>query len=200
MAFAARKYQLAAVLMSLLFVSTAVVRASSAAFSDTTDNPDNSFATGNVTLTDDDGGATAMFSVTNAKPGVPVTKCINVTYAGTLNAEVRMYADIVDAGTGLADYLDIDVVRGSGAAGGNTSSCNSFTPGPAVWSSTTNGDLLTFATNADDYASGVGAWAVTGGGGDDVASYQITVEVQDDDAAEGKTAPDVLFTWEAQNT
>ena len=201
MQIAARKYQLAAMLLSMLFVTTAVVRASSAAFSDTTDNPGNSFAAGDVVIADDDGGATAMFSMTNAKPGSTATKCVNVSYTGTLDAEVKMYGALDDAGTGLANYLDVEIVRGTGAAGGVTFDCTGFAAGTTVWSTAgPDGDLGDFMTATTDYSTGEDLWAVTGGAPTDTASYQFVVTVQDDTAAQGLTAPSVSFTWEAQNT
>jgi predicted ribosomally synthesized peptide with SipW-like signal peptide len=61
------------------------------AFSDTTSNEANSFESGSVTIGDDDSGS-AMFSLTGMKPGDPaVSRCLDVTYTGTLDAQVRMY-------------------------------------------------------------------------------------------------------------
>jgi predicted ribosomally synthesized peptide with SipW-like signal peptide len=80
------------------------------AFSDTTENGGNSFQSGSVTIEDDDDGS-AMFSLTGMKPGDPtVTRCIDVTYTGSLNAGVRMYG--TTGGTGLAQYLNVTVTRG----------------------------------------------------------------------------------------
>ena len=44
----------------------------------------NYFNGGTVTLTDDDGGATALFAVAGMEPGQTVEGCIEVTYAGTI--------------------------------------------------------------------------------------------------------------------
>ena len=52
-------------------------------FSATTQNAGNEISTGSVALSDNDNGS-AMFNITNAKPGDSWTRCIKVTYAGSL--------------------------------------------------------------------------------------------------------------------
>ena len=47
-----------------------------------------------------------------------------------------------------------------------------------------------------DYATGVDSWQPTGGAPDDTVPYRFTVDLQDDNAAQGKTATGT-FTWEA---
>ena len=81
------------VLLTLLVVGllggVAVVGTLSA-FSSTTTNTDNSFAAGTVTLADNDSGG-VLYSVSNQKPGVDTVKCIELTYTGSLDADVRLY-------------------------------------------------------------------------------------------------------------
>src|SRR6266540_7363745 len=60
------------------------------AFSSTTSNDGNSFATGTVTIGDNDAGS-AMYSVGNRKPNDSVQSCIKLTYTGTLAADVHLY-------------------------------------------------------------------------------------------------------------
>ncbi len=62
-----------------------------AAFSSTSGNNGDAFAAGTVIIADNDSGS-AMWSVTNQIPGGSVTKCIRLTYAGTLNADVKLYS------------------------------------------------------------------------------------------------------------
>ena len=199
MRLASHKLHLVAALLSLAFVSVVVVRSSSAAFSDATDNPGNTFTTGDVVLADDDGGASSMFSVSGMKPGVAAIRCINVTYSGSLSSQVRMYG-AVTAGTGLEDYLDVTIERSTGATGGPAASCANWVDAgkTTVWSTAADGDLGVLLGSATDYASGEDAWAVTGGAPDDTASYRITVTLQDDNAAQTLGAT-VTFTWEAQS-
>ena len=90
------------------------------AFNAQTSNSNNQFNTGTVTITDNDAEA-AMFSVTNMRPGTPVSRCIKVTYTGSMPTGVKLYGtstgtlrggtaagqttlrvDLIDAGT--AEY------------------------------------------------------------------------------------------------
>jgi len=163
---------------------------SMAAFSDTTDNTGNTFSAGTVVLTDNDSG-TAMFSASGLKPGDSNVGCIEVTYSGSIDANVRLYG-AVSAGDGLEAYLDLTIERGDGT-------CVSFGSSTAVWTNGTDGDLGVFMGSETDFASGSDNWAVTGGAPDDVVPYRFTVGQQDDNAAQGLTAT-VSFTFEAQNT
>lgn len=60
------------------------------AFSSQTDNPGNSVTSGTVVLSDNDGGS-ALYALTNAKPGDSQSSCIKVTYSGSLDASVKVY-------------------------------------------------------------------------------------------------------------
>ncbi len=80
------------------------------AFSATTQNSGNEISTGTVALTDNDAGQ-ALFNITDAKPGDSWTRCIKVTYNGSLPAQVRGY---LEAPIGaLTPYLSAKVERGS---------------------------------------------------------------------------------------
>lgn len=175
---------------AVLLVSVLALRASSAAFSDTTGNAGNSFAAGTVVLVDNDAGV-AMFNATNLKPGDSAVGCIEVTYQGSLDAQVRMYGTVA-GGDGLADYLDLTIERG-------VSGCTGFVSAVTVWDTASDGDLGVFLALPSNYANGVDTWGVTGGAPDDMIGYRLTITQQDDNAAQGKSAT-VDFTWEAQNT
>jgi predicted ribosomally synthesized peptide with SipW-like signal peptide len=85
------------------------------AFSSTTENTGNTFAAGTVIISDNDGGGTSpMLSFANASPGTSDTSCISVTYTGSLASSVRLFG--TTGGTGLDQYLNLVVTRGSGAA------------------------------------------------------------------------------------
>ena len=183
------RLRLGAAVLAVLMVSFLTLRVSAAAFSDTTTNPGNSFASGDVVLVDDRSGV-AMFSASNMKPGDTVVGCIEVTYQGSLDAEVHLYGSLT-SGT-LADYLDLDIDRGDGT-------CAAFGTATTVWANAGDGDLGVFLATTSDYGSGVDAWTPTGGAPDDTVPYRFTLTLQDDNAAQGLSA-DVDFTWEAQNT
>lgn len=164
-------------------------QATSAAFSSQTENAGNAFAAGTVVLTDNDGGS-AMFSVTDMVPGDTEIGCIEVTYSGSVDSEVRVFG-AATGGDGLEAFLDLTIERGDG-------DCTTFGNSTAVWTNGTDGDLGAFVAAATDYASGSDTWQPTGGGADDVVPYKITVTLQDDNAAQGLTTA-ITFTWEAQN-
>jgi hypothetical protein len=185
-----RLAQVVAGIVSLLVVSSVVMRVSGAAFTDTTNNAGNQWTSGDVVLTDDDLG-TAMFAVNNMKPLDVATECIEVTYSGSLDAAVTVYGAIA-AGDGLDTFLDLTVRRGTG---GSSADCTGFSSTEVVYT----GTLAGFVSTHSSFGTGAGSWAPTGGGPDDVATYQFVVTLQDDDGAQGLTTT-ATFTWEAQNT
>lgn len=186
----ARTTHVVAALLSLLLMSFMVMRVSSAAFSATTSNAGSQWTAGDVVLTDDDSN-TAMFTVGNMKPGQIVTQCIKVTYSGSLDAAVKLYG-ATTGGTGLGTYLDTTVQRGSGGSFGN---CTGFSSTETVYTGTLAGLTATHTS----FATGAGSWAPTGGAPDDDMTYRIQITLQDNNAAQAKTAT-ATFTWEAQNT
>lgn len=109
----------AAAVTALAMVFFMVSSVTGAAWTDTTRNDGNSWATGSVSLTDDD-LAVAMFSVTGMVPGQTVTSDITVTNESTVPLDVRLYganltATTVDLAT-LADWLNVSVGTTSGGS------------------------------------------------------------------------------------
>src|SRR6478672_4209335 len=81
-------------------------------FSATTQNSGNEISSGSVALSDNDAGS-AQFNLTGAKPGDTWTRCIKVTYSGSLPADVHRY---VSGGAGpLAPYLHLTQSQGTQA-------------------------------------------------------------------------------------
>lgn len=175
-----------AVPTALVLSSAMVWQASHSAFNATTSNGSNSWSGGTVSLSDDDSGS-AMFSATGLKPNDTASKCILVTYGGSLAASVKMYASA--SGT-LGTYLNLTVQQGTG---GTSSSCAGFTSESTLYS----GTLAGFAAASSNFATGVGSFAPTGSG--QTKAYRLTYTVQDDNAAQG-TSASATFTWEAQNS
>src|SRR5712691_2362219 len=85
-----RKKKILLTLVALGLMSTLVGIGTFSAFSSTTSNSNNQFASGAVILSDNDAGA-AMYSVSGKKPGDSVQACITLTYTGTLAADVKLY-------------------------------------------------------------------------------------------------------------
>src|SRR5712691_202461 len=84
------------------------VSATRAAFVDTTETPSNSWVTGSVALSDDDGGS-ALFSSAAMVPGDTITKCIVVTYPAAAGrapkVDVRLYATSVSTTNAMSGSL-----------------------------------------------------------------------------------------------
>jgi hypothetical protein len=174
----------------LLTVVLIAVRATTAAFTSTTANAANSWSAGTVALTDDDSG-TAMFAATAMAPGDAVTRCITVSYSGSVDAAVRLYGSIT-GGTGLGTYLNLTVERG---AGGSFADCTGFVSAESVYT----GTLAGFTATHTGFANGAGTWSPVGGAPVDTMTYRFTTTLQDDNAAQGLSAT-AAFTWEAQST
>lgn len=179
----------AAVAVALMVATLLTLETSRAAFNATTTNGSNTFAAGTVTLADDDGGS-VMFSLSGMKPGDTSAKCVNVTYTGSLTADIKLYGTV--GGTGLAPYLNTTIDVGTGADGGAGLSCTGFVSDSTLYS----GTLAAFGSANTNYATGLGGYP--GATNPTTKSYRITVALQDDNAAQGKNATATL-TWEAQS-
>jgi hypothetical protein len=183
---------------ALFGTGAAVVGTSWSAFSAKTVDPANSWSAGAVTLSDDDGGGSAaMFTATGLKPGSTGSKCIVVTYGGSLAAAVKLYGASYSTTNDLASNLNLTIVQGSGGsfAGG----CTGFTAA-ATNSSVYSGTLANFASSYTNYGNGVAAdaWTPSGAG---TRTYQFTYTLSSStpDSAQGGSA-NIGFTWEAQNS
>lgn len=167
------------------------------AFSSTTQNEANSFATGTVTLTDNDSGS-AMLTLSAAGPGANDTGCIDVTYTGSPASSVRLFGTT----TGNLDpYLDLVVTRGT-ISSGAFDSCANFSPDTTNYTGAGNGVVYngTLAGFADSYTAGIvdapgvqESWSTN-----EKHAYRFSVTVQNNDSAQGKSSTQ-QFTWEARN-
>jgi predicted ribosomally synthesized peptide with SipW-like signal peptide len=165
------------------------------AWSATTENDGNTFQTGTVELSDNDGGSTPMFALNGLSPeSAPEVRCIVVTYDGTLPADVRLHGNTT--GTGLAPYLDMTVTRGT--LPDDDFDCNGFTPDATNYIGAGNGVIFdgTLGGWPDDYAGGLADPDASWTNGEKHA-YRIEISVQDDDNAQGKSASQA-FTWESR--
>lgn len=195
---AARKQLTKAILpVGILLSALLVYQSSHAAFTATTTNPGNAWTTGSVVLSDSQGGdstgatGTAMFSVTALKPGVTVTRCIDVTYSGSLAATVRVYASAVTSvGTSVGPYLNFKVEERQGT-------CAALGTIDATFDDVLAGAVGSFASAHTSHGDGFGVFAPTGAS--QARAYVFTTSVQDDDAAQDKDIT-VTLAWEAQNS
>jgi predicted ribosomally synthesized peptide with SipW-like signal peptide len=159
------------------------------AFSATTSNEGNTIAAGTVYIVDND-SESAMFNISDAKPGTTYRSCIKVTYLGTLDASVKLYGG--GFGGDLAPYLHVTVEEGSGAAG--FGDCSGFSPSNVLYNDVA---MNSFPTAGGGNTTG-GTWSTN-----DELDYRLTITLEDDNAANGgatpKSADAFSFTWEAQN-
>jgi hypothetical protein len=115
-------------------------------------------ATGDASLTDDDGGQ-PMFVVPDLAPGQVVRRCINVNYSGERPGRVKVTAD---ADGPLARQLELTVARGTGGRFGD---CGDFS-GATVF----RGSLA----EAAEELGKADPWRADAGGGE--ASYRFTIK------------------------
>jgi hypothetical protein len=182
----------AAIAVSGLVVS----QASYSAYSATTVNPTNNWATGTVALADDDTN-TAAFTASNLKPGSTGTKCIAVTSSGSLASNVKLYATNPATTKNLAANIDLTISQGTG---GSFGSCTGYTKLPAG-ADLYAGTLDQLGKTATGFTTGLGDWAPVGGKTAETRTYQITYTVKTNapDTTQGGTAA-LGLTWEAQNS
>jgi hypothetical protein len=164
-------------------------------FSATTQNTGNEISTGTVALVDNDGGS-AQFNVANATPGQSWTRCIKVTYNGSIPAVVRRYRT---GGTGpLGPYLNVTITQGS-QPGAVFPSCTGFTPdgaAPVYTGSALGSSGSTYETGNVVAPSGQAAWNP---GDSLVFRTVLTLDAAAPEDAQGSTSGPYTIFWEARN-
>jgi hypothetical protein len=165
------------------------------AFSATTGNPGNGFSAGTVTLGDNDAGAALVSLPAAARPGDSSTRCIRVSYSGSLPAQVRLHASVTG---GLADHLTLTVTRGTQASP-SFPSCAGFTADTADYGHGANGILYQGKVSGlpASWASAIADPAASWANGD-ARVYRYAVTVDNTPAAQGLSAS-ATFNWEARN-
>jgi hypothetical protein len=168
---------------------------------DTATNPSNSFTAGTVQVSINSSGS-AVLSLSNAKPGAVSTGCIQVLYTGSLAANVKLYGS--GGGTGLNQYLNLTVTRGTFSGTPPAGSCTGFTAdstnyisqGAGVIYSGTLANWPSSAASAlgDPTSSSPATWNTNSSHG-----YQFQVTLQSNAAGQGLTGNET-FTFEADNT
>lgn len=168
------------------------------AFSSQTDNPGNIVAAGTVVIADNDSG-TALYNLPTARPGDTKVSCIRVNYAGTLDADVKLYTP--SSIGALGPYVNLQIEPGTQASP-SFPSCTGFTPdaGGAIF----NGTLTAFQSAHDTYASGLvdnpgtvaTKWVTS-----DAVVYRVTATLSaaTPDASQGATTGSHTIRWEARN-
>jgi hypothetical protein len=165
------------------------------AFTATTTNSGNNISSGTVKI-DQHTGATTLYNVTNQKPGDSTTKCLRVTYSGSITASaVKLYAS---AGITNGTQYNLEVDRGTGLTTlDGTMSCAGFTQTSVAYNGNLGSLGSTYATGVDGKAAAA-TWATN-----DAIDYRFIITQNDDATANAHTS--VLtsgthsFTWEARS-
>lgn len=167
------------------------------AFTSQTDNPGNSVTAGTVALADNDSGV-ALYSVSDAKPGDSTAACIQVTYSGSLDSDVKLYTPSTIGA--LGPHVDLTIEPGTQTTVAFPN-CDGFTAdaGDAIFT----GTLSDFATTHNSWANGLAdnpgatsAWTTS-----DAVVYRVTAAVDSaaPDSAQGDSTDSHILRWEAQN-
>ncbi len=183
--------------VAIIVAGLLVWGSSNAAFTARTQNVGNNWATGSVSLTDDDLGA-ALFSVHDVVPGQTGTKCITVTSTSSVPGVVKLYAARTGL-NGLENYIFGSLQIGTG---GSFGSCTGFVGDePAL-------PLVSFADIAlatYDYSTGALPWTTTGNAAGESKTYKFTwifdttgLTQTQVDALQGKSISTDLV-WELQS-
>jgi hypothetical protein len=177
-----------AVLTGMLSSGYLVWFASEAAFRGTTTNPTNTWTAAQISMTDDDGGAT-LFSATALRPGSTGQKCIKVTYDGTITSgEVRIYS-AAPSGT-LAPHINLTVEVGTV---GTFATCGAFAPASTPIN---NVPLSTVGTKTGYITGYPTSWSPPAGDFR-VFRFTYTVSTSIPDSMQGAACA-LPFTWETQ--
>ena len=167
------------------------------AFSATTQNAGNEISTGTVALGDNDAGS-SMFNVTGAKPGDTWTKCIKVTYTGSLPADVRSWLSSTPGP--LTPYLSLKLERGTQTTGAFPD-CGNFAPAstdPVVYDNPfVNAGMPRSPETSLSVAPVDKASWVQG----DVLALRMTLTLSSSmpDTVQGATTGNATVIWEAKN-
>ena len=185
----------------ILLVMGVAIGSTTAAFSANTSNANNTIATGTVAVGDNDGGSSPVVTLSNARPGDTSTGCMKVTDTGSLSSSVRLYATVT--GTGLGQYLDLKITRGSSTD--PFGSCTNFAADATdylgqgagvIYNGTLAAFPSTYAAGLVDPISGTPeSWTQN-----EAHTYkiQVTLQASAPTAAQGLTA-NPTFVWEARN-
>lgn len=167
------------------------------AFSATTQNAGNEISTGTVALGDNDAGQ-AMFQVSNAEPGDTFTRCIKVTYTGSLEAEVKNYLRSTPGP--LSPYLSLKLERGTQTTGGFPD-CGNFAPAttaPIVYDNAFTSPTMPRSPETAIAENPVDKTAWNQG---DSLALRMTLSLSSamPDTIQGASTGDATVVWEAKN-
>lgn len=192
-----RRWVLAALVVTGV-IAAITVGFTAAAFVSNSSNPGDSFSTGTVAITDNDAGG-FMLALSSARPGDSDTSCIRVTYSGSLDSTVRLYATVSG---GLDAYLQLTVTRGTDSSPA-FDSCTNFTADSTDYIGSGAGVIYSGLLSAYPATYGAGIVDPTSGAPEtwttsEAHSYKFVISLNNNPAAQGRSST-ATFTWEARN-
>jgi hypothetical protein len=165
-----------------------------ASFSATTQNAGDEVSAGTVSLSNN-GAGQALFSVTGAHPGDSWTRCIKVTYSGSLPANVHIYL----GGTpgGLAPYMNFKIEEGTATGADVFPQCTTFTSVDTLYDGPIGDPSPGYDTGLPTAPSGVAGPWTTGSS----TVYRITATLSPSAPNTGQAQSTGILTayWEAHN-
>jgi hypothetical protein len=166
-------------------------------FTATTQNSGNEITSGTVQFADNDAGS-ALYNVTGVRPGDITTRCIKVTYTGSLPVLVRFYSP--GSPGPLAQYIDLTVTQGTQASPAFPG-CTGFAPD--VTGVVFSGTLQSFEQTRNTYATGIvtappakSTWSVSDS---IVYRVQATLQASAPDTSQGWSSGVHSFVWEGRS-
>src|SRR5580765_6271761 len=186
----------------LLAAGLLVWQGSTAAFTASTNNTADSWATGKLKLQNNGGGSSyadttaSLFAETGIKPGVSGVKCITVESTGTLAGTLKMYRGAITGtnSANLAAALTFQVDAAAISSSTNiAANCTGWTGGTG--GAAYNGTLSGFATAY----TGASVSSALAGGTERVAyriGWSLPASVTDNTLQNSSAVADL--TWEAQ--
>jgi hypothetical protein len=161
-------------------------------FSDFTDNDNNQVTAGTVDINDNDGG-TALYSMTNAKPGqAAAAKCIKVDYSGSLPADVKLYTTSTIGALGPNVNLKVE----AGTQTTFASNCTGFTAQQTLFDAALSTFPTTYGGGVSDYPNTETSWD---SGESVVYRFTATLNANTPNGQQSATTGLHTFRWEAQN-
>lgn len=164
-----------------------VLQGTNAAFTAQTGTSGDTWAAGTLALADDDAGV-ALFTAGPLVPGDTGTRCVTVTYTGSLATTVKVY--VTGASGALTSDLQLTVQQGTG---GSYADCTGFSTEATLFT----GTLAGFASQSTAYSDGVGTWSPSGPGTSRTYRFTWTLDAATANGRQGASAQ-ASFVWESR--
>ena len=198
------KIRIAGAAAGVVLVSGMVLQVSSAAFTGETSSANNSWAAGTVTLSNNLNGSAMYVSQADITPGYEQTRCIEVTYTGSVVPPAPITFDAAVTSTaggptgvadndGLANDLDVAVRVGASCSALTETVGGLLQPIVGAPAPLFTGKLSTYDANPRTTQ-----WTPTGAGDKRAFSFTIGLPANTPNGAQGDSAT-ANFTWSASS-